>query len=190
MVRGFANNPWDLRSIPGRVIPKTQKWYGIHLCFTFSIIMYTSRVKRSNPGKGVLPSSTSRCSSYWKCSVRVASDDGHQFYLIYIVHIFQCTFLRIFSLGPLMSFVVYKYGSISNHPYFLSYLYHILDTTNLEQPTSFSNMWMVFLNEVNGPFCSLNWQFFGRNYISYQLDIPKHPYSLHRTRSPLGPHLP
>ena len=27
MVRVFANGPGDLGSIPGRVIPKTQKWY-------------------------------------------------------------------------------------------------------------------------------------------------------------------
>ena len=27
MVRVFANGPGDLSSIPGRVLPKTQKWY-------------------------------------------------------------------------------------------------------------------------------------------------------------------
>ena len=44
-VRVFANGPGDL-AIPGRVIPKTQK-------ITLSIIRYGSRVKWSNPGKGV-----------------------------------------------------------------------------------------------------------------------------------------
>ena len=34
----FANDPGDMGSIPGRVIPKTQKWYLIPLCLAFSII--------------------------------------------------------------------------------------------------------------------------------------------------------
>ena len=32
--------------------------------------------KRSNPGKGVAPSSTPQCSSYWKGSFQVALDYG------------------------------------------------------------------------------------------------------------------
>ena len=48
----------DLGSIPGRVIPKTQKWYLMPPYLTFSIIRYGSMVKWSNPGKGVSPSST------------------------------------------------------------------------------------------------------------------------------------
>ena len=35
--------------------------------------MYVSRVKWSNPGKGVAPSPTLRCSSYWKGSLLVAN---------------------------------------------------------------------------------------------------------------------
>ena len=45
-------------------ISNTQKWYLIPLCLTLSIIRYVSRVKWNNPGKGVAPSSTPRCSSY------------------------------------------------------------------------------------------------------------------------------
>ena len=37
------------------VIPKTLKWYLIPLCLTLSNIRYVSRVKWSNPGKGVAP---------------------------------------------------------------------------------------------------------------------------------------
>ena len=58
------NGLGDLGSIPGRVIP--------------SNIRYVSRVKWSNPGKGVAPSLTPRCSSYWKGSLRVALDYGRQ----------------------------------------------------------------------------------------------------------------
>ena len=51
-------------SIPGRVIPKTLKWYLIPPCLTLGNIRYVSRVKLSNPGKGVAPSPTHRCCSY------------------------------------------------------------------------------------------------------------------------------
>ena len=62
--RVFVNGPGDLGSIPGRVIPKTLKWYLIPTCLTLSNIRYISRVKWSNPGKGVAPSPTPQCSSY------------------------------------------------------------------------------------------------------------------------------
>ena len=35
----FAYGPGDQDSIPGRVIPKTQKWYLMPLFLTISIIM-------------------------------------------------------------------------------------------------------------------------------------------------------
>ena len=41
-------------------------------CLTHSNIRYISRVKWSNPGKGVAPSPTPWCSSYWKGSFLVA----------------------------------------------------------------------------------------------------------------------
>ena len=45
---------------------KFLKWCLIFPCLTLSNIRYVSRVKWSNSGKGVVPSPTSRCSSYWK----------------------------------------------------------------------------------------------------------------------------
>ena len=51
---------------------KSGTWY--LLCLTLSIIRYISRVKWSNPGKGVAASPTPRCSSYWKGRFRVAHD--------------------------------------------------------------------------------------------------------------------
>ena len=50
-------------------------------CLTLSIIRYGSRVKWSNPGKGVVPFPTPWCSSYQKGSLRVTLDYGHQLYL-------------------------------------------------------------------------------------------------------------
>ena len=54
-------------------------------CLTLSIIRYVSRLKWSNPGKGVMPSTTARCSSYWKGSLLVALDYGSQLYFFYRV---------------------------------------------------------------------------------------------------------
>ena len=52
--RMFANNPGDQGSIPRHVIHL--KWYLIPPCLTLRDIRYVSRVKWSNPGKGVVPS--------------------------------------------------------------------------------------------------------------------------------------
>ena len=75
MIRVFANGPGDQGSIPGRVIPKTQKTVlDAALLNTqhnkiwikskereWSSVRYGSRVKKGN---GVVPSPTPRCSSY------------------------------------------------------------------------------------------------------------------------------
>ena len=44
-----------------------------------SNIRYVSRVKWSNPGNGIAPSPTPRCSSYWKGSLLVSLDYGLYF---------------------------------------------------------------------------------------------------------------
>ena len=88
--RVFANGPGDLGSIPGRVIPKTL----IPLCLTLSNIRYVSRVKWWNPGKGVAPSATPRCSSYWKRSLLVALDDVRQLYLLLLIYIYTHTHIK------------------------------------------------------------------------------------------------
>ena len=60
------------------------KWYLIPPCLTLSNIRYASRVKWSNPGNGIAPSPTLWCSSYWKGSLLVALNSGHQLYLLYL----------------------------------------------------------------------------------------------------------
>ena len=81
--RVFANGPRDRGSIPGHVIPKTLKMVldtsSLNTQHTY-LIRYVSRVKWSNPGKGVAPSPTQRCSSYWKGSLLVALDYDRQLY--------------------------------------------------------------------------------------------------------------
>ena len=86
--RVFANGPGDMGSIPGRVIPKKfKKWYLVPPWLTLSNIRYVSRVKWSNPRKGIVTSPTPRCCSYWKGSFLVAVDYSRQFYFIYIDNI-------------------------------------------------------------------------------------------------------
>ena len=84
--RVFANGPGDLGSIPGRVISKTLKMvFDTSLLGTQQYkvcVTNVSRVKWSNPGEGVAPSPTSRCSSYWKGSLLVALDYSRQLYLV------------------------------------------------------------------------------------------------------------
>ena len=66
-----------------------KKWYLIPPCLTLSIIRYISKVKWSNPGEGVVPSTRPQCSSYWKGSFRVALDYSRQIYLSYMKIIYK-----------------------------------------------------------------------------------------------------
>ena len=102
--RVFTNGPGDLGSIPSHVIPKTLKMVLDAPCLTLSIIMYGSRVKWSNPGKGVVPSPTPWCSSYWKGSLLVTLNNGLQLYLLLLLLLFFS-----FTFSSLQSFI----GSLS-----------------------------------------------------------------------------
>ena len=55
-----------------------KKWYLIPPCLTLNNIRYVSSVKWSNSGKGVAPSPTPWCSSYWKGSLLVILEYGRQ----------------------------------------------------------------------------------------------------------------
>ena len=89
-VRVFANGPGDLGSIPGRVIPKTQK-----IVLDASLLNtqhYKVRIKGKveQSREGVAPSPTP-CSSYWKGSLRVTLDYGRQLYfLLFYWTLFIC----------------------------------------------------------------------------------------------------
>ena len=81
-VRVFANGPGDLGSIPGRVIPKTQK-----MVLDASLLNtqhYTVRIKGKveQSREGVAPSPTPWCSSYRKGSLQVTLDYGRQLYFL------------------------------------------------------------------------------------------------------------
>ena len=81
-IRVFANGTGDLGSIPGRVIPKTQKMVldASLLSTQHYKVRIKGKVKQSR--KGVAPSPTHWCSSYWKGSLRVTLDYGRQLYLL------------------------------------------------------------------------------------------------------------
>ena len=49
-------------------------------CLALSTVRWGSWVKWRNPGNGIAPSPTSRCSSYWKGSLRVTLVKGRQLY--------------------------------------------------------------------------------------------------------------
>ena len=104
--RVFANGPGDLGSIPGFVIPKTLKMVLDTYCLTLSKWRYVSRIKWSNPWKGVAPSPTPQWCSYWKGSLLVALDYGRQLYLPG----FTCTLDLFWSYSGVQSRYRFLYG--------------------------------------------------------------------------------
>ena len=83
-----------------------KKWYLIPPCLTLSIIRYISRVKWSNPGKGVVPFFTSQCSSYWKVSLRVTLNYSRQLYLL-TIYIYIYTHWKI-TVEKCNNFIKYE----------------------------------------------------------------------------------
>ena len=78
MVKVFAKSPGDLCSIPGQVIPKTQK-----MILDTSLLdpqHYKVVVKWSNPGKWVAPAPTPWCRTCRKGSLRVILVYGRQLF--------------------------------------------------------------------------------------------------------------
>ena len=67
--RVFANGLGDLGSIPGRVIPKTLKM--VLVTSLLNTQQYISRVKWSNPGKGVVAVEKG---AFWLPSTTVANN--------------------------------------------------------------------------------------------------------------------
>ena len=111
-----------LGSIPGRVIPKTQK-----MVLDASLLNtqhYKVRIKGKveQSREGVAPSPTPWCSSNRKGSLRVTLDNGRQLYLWEILKSFvapwgKCVVLNVkgnlLSLRKLISHRLYMYISVS-----------------------------------------------------------------------------
>ena len=81
-----------------------------------SHIRYISRVKWSNPGKGVALYLTCQCCSYWKGSLLLALDYSHQVYLIYLLQLTEIYFIYIFALNiydMLQNRLIFLVGRVS-----------------------------------------------------------------------------
>ena len=103
----FANGPGDLGSIPGRVIPKTQK-----MVLDASLLNtqhYKVRIKGKveQSREGVAPSPTPWCSSYRKGNLRVTLDYGRQLYFTYLY-----IYIYIYILYVYCVYVYFKFFSI------------------------------------------------------------------------------
>ena len=83
------------------------KWYLMPPCLTLSNIRYVSRVKWCNPGKGVAPSPTPRCSSYWKGSLLITLEYGQMYELLITKQILPPQLLRVTD-----AFRIVQFGNI------------------------------------------------------------------------------
>ena len=85
-VRVFSNGPGDLGSIPGRVIPKTQKMVLDASLLNTQHYKVRIKVKVEQSREEVAPSPTHWCSSYRKGSLWVTLDYGRQLYFLQAVN--------------------------------------------------------------------------------------------------------
>ena len=76
----FANSLGDRVSIPGRLIPETQKMILDAALLNTQHNKVWIKGKVDSHGNGVAPSPTTRDSSFCKRSLRASLDEGHQFY--------------------------------------------------------------------------------------------------------------
>ena len=105
------------------VIPKTKKWYLMLTSLTLNIIRYISRVKWSNPWKGVAFSPTPLCCSYWKKSLRVALVDSHQLYIYLSIYLSLCIYIHIYLYIHYMYIYISIYISIYIYIYMYIYIH-------------------------------------------------------------------
>ena len=59
----FVSGPGDGVQSQVKSYQRLSKWYLVPPCLTLNIIRYISRVKWSNPGKGVVPFPSLQCCS-------------------------------------------------------------------------------------------------------------------------------
>ena len=96
MARVFINDLGDWSLIPGQVMPKTQKM--VLDTSLLNIQQYKVRIKSkwSKSEKGVAPSPTSSCSSYWEENLRVNLDYGRPAYIYIYIYIQICMYICIY----------------------------------------------------------------------------------------------
>ena len=104
--RVFANGPEAEVQSEVESYQRLEKWYLIPPCLTLSITRYVSRVKWSNPGKGIAPYPTPQWNNYWKGSLWVTFNYSrhhhHHHHVVPLAGIFLI-FSRHFSLSFIAS---------------------------------------------------------------------------------------
>ena len=95
----FTNGPGDLGSIPGRVIPKTQKMVLDASLLNTQHYKVWIKGKVEQSREGVAPSPTHWCSSYRKGSLRVTLDYGHQLYFLLYFYYVVANMLNCNTVG-------------------------------------------------------------------------------------------
>ena len=92
---------------------RLKKWYLVPPCLTHSIIRWGSRVKWSNPGNGVAPSPTPRCSSCWKGSPSTNVANITFTYIYIYIYIYAagilCHLHNKLGVYPLINTYIYIY---------------------------------------------------------------------------------
>ena len=95
--RVFANGLGEQGSILDRVIPKAQKVVLDTSLFNTQHYKVRIKSKVEQSGKGVAPSPTPQCSSYWKGSFQVALDYGGQLYFTYYIYTYHYLFVKFIA---------------------------------------------------------------------------------------------
>ena len=90
MRREFANDPEDRGSIPGRVIPMTQKMVldAALVSTPHNKLRINGKVEQSREWTSPPSHYTPRCSSYWKENFRITLDYSLQLYLYIYIYIY------------------------------------------------------------------------------------------------------
>ena len=99
--QGPRNGPEYWGTISGRMIPKIQKRYLMHPYLTLKILSGAIQ------GKNVAPSSTPRCSIFWKGSLCLALEYGLSTYLIRTLYDLKKIQKLQFSFKPKKKFFYY-----------------------------------------------------------------------------------
>ena len=90
--RVFVIGPGHRGSIPGRVIPKTQKMVLDAALLSTQHYKVRIKAKVEQSRDRVAPYTTPRCSSYWKGRLQVTLDSGRQPYFYESIIIFYTQF--------------------------------------------------------------------------------------------------
>ena len=115
---------------------RLKKWYLMPLCLTLNIIRYRSRVKLSNPRKGVAPSPTPWCSSYRKGKLGVTFE-YFIYFTYYVLPLSSAKGLYAWKWKP-NYLIALHYGDTSNN-----YL-HVAGMVRMRRTNLFISVWVWF----------------------------------------------